>query len=519
MNDTFFVPGSNAPVFLCVGGEGPPLDGSVVVASVHCNVAVEWLPATGALMLAVEHRYYGCHNASACPYSAADPQPLKWLSSRQALADLATFHAHATAAFGLTAQNKWVSWGGSYPGMLAGWFRVTYPNLVHAAVASSAPVIAKLDMQEYNDVTAEAYALPSVGGSDACRANIADGHATIGAMLNTSSGRDALAKTFRLPSGRWLKSRANQRGFAGFGVANFPSQSNDPACTAPLCNIAKICEVMAANDTKTNVERLAVLRNGGAGARAAAARAAEASAVEEEAAAAARSPHETLDYWGYQTCTEFGFYQTCEYRHRVLLHAGARPPRGQRRLLPELGHRADRHPGLHRRDEPVLRRRTPERDADPLPERRRRPVARPLDPDVAEPRAPRDDGVRRVAPRVDAPDAADRSAVGHRRASGDPEEAGWRGVAGGCHKMSFTARCSQPKATRPTRSPRGRRRRRRAPPSPPPLFDALARAAISTPVAPTSSSRSMCIFPIPTRRSWTCLSCSSWAPPGAGTCE
>ena len=24
------------------------------------------------------------------------------------------------------------------------------------------------------------------------------------------------------------------------------------------------------------------------------------------------SPHEELDYWGYQTCTEFGFYQTCE---------------------------------------------------------------------------------------------------------------------------------------------------------------------------------------------------------------
>ena len=32
----------------------------------------------------------------------------------------------------------------------------------------------------------------------------------------------------------------------------------------------------------------------------------------EEESAAARSPHETLDYWGYQTCTEFGFYQTCE---------------------------------------------------------------------------------------------------------------------------------------------------------------------------------------------------------------
>lgn len=58
---------SNAPVFVCVGGEGPPLDGSAVVSSVHCNNAVEWLPETGALMLALEHRYYGCHNQSACP--------------------------------------------------------------------------------------------------------------------------------------------------------------------------------------------------------------------------------------------------------------------------------------------------------------------------------------------------------------------------------------------------------------------------------------------------------------------
>ena len=48
VNDTFWRPGSDAPVFLCVGGEGPALDGSVVVASPHCNNAVEWLPETKA---------------------------------------------------------------------------------------------------------------------------------------------------------------------------------------------------------------------------------------------------------------------------------------------------------------------------------------------------------------------------------------------------------------------------------------------------------------------------------------
>lgn len=53
VNDTFF--DGSGPVFLCVGGEGPPLDGSAVVSSVHCNIAAEALPKFKALMFAVEH--------------------------------------------------------------------------------------------------------------------------------------------------------------------------------------------------------------------------------------------------------------------------------------------------------------------------------------------------------------------------------------------------------------------------------------------------------------------------------
>lgn len=33
---------------------------------------------------------------------------------------------------------------------LAGWFRLKFPQLIHASIASSAPVQAKVDMNEYN---------------------------------------------------------------------------------------------------------------------------------------------------------------------------------------------------------------------------------------------------------------------------------------------------------------------------------------------------------------------------------
>merc|ERR1739848_702225 len=101
----------------------------------------DWLPDFKGLMFGVEHRYYGCiRNTSSCPYDSSTENHLQFLSSRQALADLASFHKFATEKYSIPASAKWTAVGGSYPGMLAAFVRAEYPELFHSAVASSAPV-------------------------------------------------------------------------------------------------------------------------------------------------------------------------------------------------------------------------------------------------------------------------------------------------------------------------------------------------------------------------------------------
>jgi hypothetical protein len=304
VNDTFWVAGSDAPVFLCVGGEGPPLDGSAVVASVHCDVAVEWLSSKKALMFALEHRYYGCHNMAACPvHDLSAGASLKFLSSHQAVEDVAQFVRSMTKLYKLSENNKWVTWGGSYPGMLAGWSRLKHPDLIHAAVASSAPVHAKLEMTEYLDHLAFAYTVSDngVGGSDACKAAIRKGHKWIEDNFKTTSGIAVVESRFRMPAGS-LTQKEDQSNFAGMGVANFPGQENDPLCKEAACNIAKICAIMTNVSIGDEVDRLLQLRS---------VQSVSTSSHKQLKFQLHRQQDSLPDFWGYQTCTEFGFYQTC----------------------------------------------------------------------------------------------------------------------------------------------------------------------------------------------------------------
>ena len=114
------------------------------------------------------------------------------------LLPIALFVEFINTEFSLSERNKWVTFGGSYPGMLAGWMRLKYPHLIHAAVSSSAPVRAIANFQGYNDVVAVSLGDVIVGGSVECVAEVKAAFAALGQQLLTQEGRTLSSQQFNL---------------------------------------------------------------------------------------------------------------------------------------------------------------------------------------------------------------------------------------------------------------------------------------------------------------------------------
>ena len=88
---------------------------------------------------------------------------LEYLSSRQALADIAKFHDHMVSEYHMTDANRWIAYGGSYPGSLSAWLRIKYPERIFGAVATSAPVLAEFDFKEYLEVVKDSLSVAYKG--------------------------------------------------------------------------------------------------------------------------------------------------------------------------------------------------------------------------------------------------------------------------------------------------------------------------------------------------------------------
>lgn len=134
----------DGPIFLKICGEsacnGIPNDYISVLAKKF-----------GAAVVSLEHRYYG----KSSPFNSLTTENLKYLSSKQALFDLAVFRQYYQESLNLklnrsNVENRWFVFGVSYSGALSAWFRLKFPHLTCGSLASSAVVQAIYNFTEFD---------------------------------------------------------------------------------------------------------------------------------------------------------------------------------------------------------------------------------------------------------------------------------------------------------------------------------------------------------------------------------
>ena len=125
-------------MFLSIGGEGtlngPPTG---YLATLAANYS--------ALLVSLEHRFYG----ESIPNGNVLSENLVYLTVEQALADLATFTEFFTKDYN-TGKSPWFAFGGSYPGALASWYRIAYPDSSVGSLSSSGVVNCIVDFPQFD---------------------------------------------------------------------------------------------------------------------------------------------------------------------------------------------------------------------------------------------------------------------------------------------------------------------------------------------------------------------------------
>ncbi|XP_026333446.1 putative serine protease K12H4.7 isoform X2 [Hyposmocoma kahamanoa] len=306
MNDSFYDYEDPGPIFLMIGGEGPA-DPRWMVKGTW----IEYAKLFKALCFNLEHRYYG----ESRPTTDLSVKNLQFLSSQQALADLANFINAMNQKLKLRKNVKWMVFGGSYPGSLAAWLRMKYPHLVYGAVSSSAPLLAKVDFMEYFQVVVKA--LREKTGGDDCVNHLKEGMQQVDMMLKANP--EVIEKEFKVCSPFQGVSANDLKNFFNSIADDFAdlvqyNEDNRFSVDEKYKNVTinTVCKILT--DSEGN--------------KAAYKKLAEFNAITLE------KSHETcMDYnygkminelravewkentggarqWMYQTCTEFGFYQT-----------------------------------------------------------------------------------------------------------------------------------------------------------------------------------------------------------------
>lgn len=312
VNDTFFA--GDGPVFLMIGGEG-----EANPIWMTTGTWIEYAENFKALCLLLEHRYYGKSH----PTKDATVKNLAYLSSEQALADLAYFRHNMSDTMDLW-DNKWIVFGGSYPGSLAAWFRLKYPHLADGAVATSGPVYAKINFLEFLEVVQNALESTVPG----CTSAIEEAVHSVELNLESDVGRQMIKDLFKLCDDIDVDNPKDVSNLFSTLADNFEgvvqyNKDNRAFEGIPGSNITidVVCGIMVNNRHASALQNFADVNN-------------MLLHVHNEtcqdfvyAKMIKRLQNSTWDsktaserMWTYQTCTEFGWYQSSDYAKQPFGH-------------------------------------------------------------------------------------------------------------------------------------------------------------------------------------------------------
>ncbi|XP_019486777.1 PREDICTED: thymus-specific serine protease [Hipposideros armiger] len=296
----------DGPVFLYLGGEGSLGPGSVMRGH-----PAALAPAWGALVIGLEHRFYGL----SVPAGGLDRAQLRFLSSRHALADVVSARLALSRLLNVSSSSPWVCFGGSYAGSLAAWARLKFPHLIFAAVASSAPVRAVLDFSAYNEVVSRSLTSAAIGGSPECRTAASIAFTEVERRLRAGgAARAALRKELGACAslGR-SEDRAELLGalqaLVG-GAVQYDGQAGTPLSVRQLCGLLQGRGNGSRPTPYRGLRQAVQVVIHRLGQRCLSFSRAE--TVAQLRVTEPQMPGVGDRQWLYQTCTEFGFYVTCE---------------------------------------------------------------------------------------------------------------------------------------------------------------------------------------------------------------
>jgi hypothetical protein len=205
VNEEYYKPGG--PVFLLDEGEGRVQENDVTKLTSKESFLVALLRQFNGIGIIWEHRYYG----DSTPVSINKNTPaaaFKYLDTEQALADVPAFASNfnrSSIAYDLTPKGTpWIFVGGSYPGMRAAFMRQLYPDTIFASWASSAPVEASVDMSFYHEPVWQGLHNHGLGN---CAADIHAAITTLDASVDNVEQSSQLKDTLYGPG---CKKRTNE---------------------------------------------------------------------------------------------------------------------------------------------------------------------------------------------------------------------------------------------------------------------------------------------------------------------